>query len=294
MLHILFLILKIIGIILLVILGILVIALGTVLFVPARYQIEAQADGDVKHLTFRAGASWLLHAISAYAVYREQKWEWQVRIFWKKHSSADKKTEKIEQIEKTEESEQSEKSSKTTVSENTRRHTDNEATNQHTKKNTQNKNREKKAAKQTKKQTWFEKIQCTILRICDKIKELWEMKEKIQDFLTDEIHLAAFRKVKQESIILAKHLRPRKLRGYVRYGLEDPYHTGQVLAGLSVLYPFYGDNLEIYPEFEQKILEGDVYIKGHMRAVHFLRIIWYWYFDRDIKQTYRNFKKIKS
>ena len=100
--------------------------------------------------------------------------------------------------------------------------------------------------------------------------------------------------MKKELGILARHLRPRRIRGFVRFGFEDPYRTGQVLAGLSILYPFYGENVDIYPDFEQKILEGDLYIKGHIRMVHLATLLWRLFFNHYVRKTYRDYKKIKS
>ena len=51
----------------------------------------------------------------------------------------------------------------------------------------------------------------------------------------------------------------------VRFGLEDPYDTGRILAVLSMLYPFYGEHIDIYPDFEYRILEGHLLIKGRIR-----------------------------
>jgi hypothetical protein len=67
-----------------------------------------------------------------------------------------------------------------------------------------------------------------------------------------------------------------------------------VLAGLSILYPFYGDHVEIYPDFEQKMLEGDLYVKGHIRMVHLATLLWRLFFNRYVRKTYRDYKKIKS
>ena len=89
---------------------------------------------------------------------------------------------------------------------------------------------------------------------------------------------------------LIKHARPRKAKGFVRFGFEDPYKTGQVLAVLSVLYPFYGERIAIYPEFEQAMLQGDISIKGYIRLLHFVKIIWTFLFDKNVRKTYEDYK----
>lgn len=96
----------------------------------------------------------------------------------------------------------------------------------------------------------------TVSEICDKIKPVFQEKDNL------------------EILKFAKMLRPRRLRGYVKFGFEDPYHTGQVLAFLAILYPFYGYRVTITPDFEQKILEGDLEAKGHVYPVSFAVFVW--------------------
>ena len=300
MLHILCLILKIIGIILLAILGILLFVVAVALLHPVRYRVAAKADGDIKSLSVEAKASWLLRMVSAFAVYKEQKFEWQVTLFgWKLNQP--EKTKKCKKKEETPPNQEETVYEKRNANDSTlqEKPSAEEMTFEEApviKEQRQQKETKKEKKKKKKKvktnQTWTQKIRCTIQKICDKIKAIWRVKEEIKKFLTDEVHLRAFAKAKGELIVLLKHFRPRRLKGYVRFGFEDPYNTGQVLAVLSVLYPFYGKHLEVYPEFEREILEGDVYIKGHIRLVHFLRIVRFIFFDRDIKQTYHHFKKI--
>ncbi len=267
MIHILFLILKIIGIILLAILGILLISIVVVLFLPVQYQVEAKTESGLEQLEVHAKAHWLLHLIYAYWDYEDKKSKWQVRIGWKKlnkkREAASSDRDDIGDVQEEKEEPVSEKSTRP------------------------------KQSKQPK-QGCFQKIKCTIKRIYDKIKALLETKDKLVAFLTDETHLAAFGHLKKEILIFAKHIRPRRIKGYIRFGMEEPYNTGRVLVALSILYPFYGDNVQIYPEFEQQILEGNLFMKGHMSVCRFLAIVLRLYFDENIKRTYKNYKLLKS
>jgi len=145
-----------------------------------------------------------------------------------------------------------------------------------------------------KKERKFGNIKCTIVKIYDSIKMICETKEKAIEFLTDKVHLTAFDKVKNEISKLAKRIRPKKIKGFVRFGLKDPYNTGQVLAVLSVLYPFYGEHIEIYPEFEQEILEGNIVIEGKMMIFHLLCMMCKIIFNKNILKTYKDFKSFKQ
>jgi len=271
--------------ILLAILGILILLLCVVFFIPANYLIQAKTEEGVNALSFEAKAHWLLHLFTAYYIYKDKQSDWQVRIGWKtfNHKDHENYGEKDNGV-KEETAQTSERDESVTEKQ---RHSE-------TYKNTNtNDTNDIKETQEKEKQNWFEKIKCTILKICDKIKSLWETKDKITEFLTDDVHVEAFKIIKTEIGILARHLRPRRIKGYVRFGFDDPYRTGQVLAGLSILYPFYGDNVEIYPDFEQKILEGDLYIKGHIRMVHLMSMLWRLFFNRYIRKTYRDYKMLK-
>lgn len=285
MLHILFLILKIIGIILLTIFGILVLSFSLFFLAPAYYQVRAKTDGGLNQLDVSVRAHWFFHLASAIVRYSDGKFNWQFRVAWKKfHDSPENKVQEKSDASNTEDSE---------------RLTDKEKNQDHPSHSVEHADSTETTGKKKDRRTHhkhniFEKIKCTIRKICDKIKALWKSKEKITDFLTDETHKSAFQRIKKDILTLTKRLSPRTLKGYVRFGFEDPYNTGRVLAGLSVLYPFYGDKVDVYPEFEEKVLEGDIYIKGHIRGIHLLIIVLKLILDKDIRKTYQDFKALKQ
>jgi len=113
-----------------------------------------------------------------------------------------------------------------------------------------------------------EKIKCTFEKFCDRIRLLKKKKGRLVEFVHDETHRRAFSKVKKELFWFLGKLKPGKVEIKVRYGFEDPYYTGKVLAGLSILYPFLGDSTEIIPDFEHKVLDGGVCVKGRIRLSH--------------------------
>ena len=110
----------------------------------------------------------------------------------------------------------------------------------------------------------------------------------------DETHIQAFLRLKKELLFFIRKIKPDKINGYLRFGLEDPYNTGRVLAALSMLYPFYGEHFEVYPEFERVIIEGDIYFKGRIHLVHLLLALGRAYFDKNIKTAYENLKALKG
>lgn len=69
MLHIILTILKIIGILLLVLLAIILFVTAAVLFVPVRYRLNGEKEGD--NLSVRAEVFWFMHLLRARALYPE-------------------------------------------------------------------------------------------------------------------------------------------------------------------------------------------------------------------------------
>lgn len=157
------------------------------------------------------------------------------------------------------------------------------------------------------KASLFSKIKCTIKDICDKIKhivgkaadttgKISDMKDRIIKELEDPVHQKAFGKVKKELGKLLRRWKPKELKGALHFGFEDPYHTGQALAVLSMIYPFLEGNLSVNPDFEQRILEGDLKISGKIAIIPLVGFLWNLIWCKAVRQTYRdirNFNQIK-
>ena len=103
----------------------------------------------------------------------------------------------------------------------------------------------------------FRKISSAIKDICGKINDL-------KTFLRDERTKAALRCIKNRLIRILKHILPKRLNGEVRFGFEDPCTTGQLLAGIYMFYPVYQEHINIYPDFENRVLEGNLKLKGRI------------------------------
>lgn len=289
MLHILLMILKIIGIILLVLLGILISLLLIVLFVPIQYRVKGSKEDAV--IVGKARIRWLFGLLTFIVSYQEKNVILQLKVLGidlmnllkkktsnkksqKKSVPKKKKTDKVEKIEDTKEQTETvsvEISSKETS--------------------------EKKSIWEKIHDIWnkvtgvpgkiadsIKKIKLTITTICDKIK-YWK------DFLSDERVMAALGVVKLHLQRLLKHILPKKIKGQVVYGFEDPCTTGQVLAGISVLYPVYYKHLSISPDFSGQILNGNIDFKGRIYVVYLLKSALAIFFNKNIQfiiHTFRN------
>lgn len=301
MLHILLMILKIIGIIVGVLLGLLVLAVLVILITPLRYEIHAVCKGTIESLKVSVRFSWLFHLLAGQADYEEKKTKWKLRILWKKFPTEEHAKETVSaplnEADSTENiSAQSEKESKASderkvcETKETPQIAMEEPQQAHAEK-TQEEKKQKKPKRE--KKTLWDKIKYTFQKICDKIKVMTEKKEKLQEFIQDEVHQQAFRTVKKELFRLLHFLKPKKLSGRIHFGLEEPCDTGRLLGWLSMFYPFYGDQLELEPDFQEKVLEGELHIEGKIRpgygAIVFFRIL----ISKEVRTTFQHIRKFK-
>lgn len=322
MLHILLLVLKIIGIIIAVILGILVLLILIILLVPVRYQGETAADGTWKGISAKIKVHWFFHLIAFSAEYKDEAFFWRLRIAWKKmgtdsedgqESAVEEKTEVRQEPAVEVQAEYKEKEEVSADEAGTEdRLEKEEKTDTKTEENVERllqkpeKNEEESQIPPADEETpflfekiagrlraFFQKIKYTFQRLCGKIKTLSEKKEKVKEFLTDEVHRRAFQKTKTEFSRLMRRIRPKKLKGTVHYGFEDPYHTGQVLAALGVAYPWLGEAVSVYPDFEKRILQGDLYVKGTVRALYVVLLIWKLVWCKDVRTTYHHIRSFE-
>lgn len=112
------------------------------------------------------------------------------------------------------------------------------------------------------------------------------------DFWHLESTRESYRHAKQKFFFLLRHIGPRKLEGQMVFGTEDPAMTGQILGALCVLSSFTGGRLIVDADFEKPILAGSVFLKGHIRACHFLRAAIGLVLDKNIRVTVRNFQRL--
>lgn len=326
MLHILLTILKILGILLLVLVGILLVIILSVLFVPVCYDAQGKKTAD--ELYGKAAVSWLFRLVYARFVYEDGKTALEIFLFgipllaakrrldaWKverrkrKAEKPDKKpvvkavepdrksvvkavetdkkpTVKAIAPDKEPAAEVVEPDGKPTVQ-----------TGEQEKKTVFKQIVGKVAGIWKKIKGFFavlwrlpgkiadriRKIRLTFRGICDKIKQWYTF------FQMDDTR-EAIRFLKEKGKGLLRHILPRKVRGKVMFGFDDPSLTGQVLALAGAVYPLYKDRLQITPVFDRQVLEGEVKLSGRVFGGYLLWQAWQIYRNREVKVTYRRFQ----
>lgn len=307
MIQVLLLILKIIGIAILSVLGLILLVLALVLFVPVFYRIRVIHNPEKTQVKARIS---FLFPLLLVTVQYLKKLSYKLRVFGialldsdkpkkvknkkeKKPKNKKKRKEKNpvnpEPVPETvaepsaeaqaTEQEASEPSATEQVSENS--------------KPEQEQKKEKKNILEKIKGK-IQKIRETISNIIKKIKKLLHQKEEVQRILakpeTKQALKFAWDKLKR----LLKHVLPRKIKGYVAYGADNPATTGQVLGILSIVYAKTGQLLSIRPNFEEKQLECDVELKGHIQVFTLLVIAIKVFFNKELRETIAEFKNLKE
>lgn len=318
MLHTLFLILKIIGIILAVILGLVLLVICIVLFVPICYRADLHGSGSAKELTVHAKVSFLFGLIKAVFALENGKTDLSVRIAWKKLGDSDPvedkakdrdgempKPEKKAVMQKSQTIQKEEQQDGTpnritdkAVEDETEKIEKTEQSAKIYPESTEKKQRKKKERKEdsdsaSKIEQITEKIKCTYHKFCDKINQITEKKDKISDFLTDETHKNAFLKLKNEAFHLLKMLKPKKIQGEITFGFEDPSLTGRVLAWISMIYPWIGEYTDITPDFEHRTLSGDLSIRGRLYVITLVVTAIRLILSKAVRRSFKDIRNFK-
>lgn len=323
MIHILFMILKALGILILVLLLLVLLIVCTVLFLPFCYRAQVLKEEEGFACVKASGrVSWLFGAVALTASYEEQKPEAQILLFgasletWKRRlkkirrgeasvpRTEENETENALEAEKTAEQkapDQKEKQQKVTAQ-----------------KEQPEQEQEPDAPKKSILERFFGRIEYlpekllnlasrllqTAFRLLElpfrllekleqkiqagrRLKRKWE---SVKKFFRSKMFREALLHAKKEVLYFLKKAAPKKVTGTVRFGFNDPALTGETLGILGMIYGKLPKDLSIQPDFEQEILRGDVRMKGSFQAVTAAGIALRLFRDQNLRKTIRHFK----
>ncbi|MCR4892196.1 MAG: hypothetical protein K5989_08470 [Lachnospiraceae bacterium] len=136
----------------------------------------------------------------------------------------------------------------------------------------------------------IQKLGCKIDSICDKIEQLSNKVEYYTDLMDDPHTRAAIELGKQQGLKLYRGIRPRKLRLRLRFGFKNPGITGQILAFTCLSDLLNSENVELEPDFEKRVMEGDLDMKGRVFVFTVLMVAIKLYFNKNVKWVLRHRK----
>lgn len=123
--------------------------------------------------------------------------------------------------------------------------------------------------------------------ICDKMKGLFGKARYYKELFEKESTDNALVLLRDEVLYKLKVLKPSKYRMNMLYGFDDPALTGEITGVLSLVFLSSGRNVTFTPDFEQKVFEGELFMKGGIKVITVLIILWKLYFNEDFREFYR-------
>ena len=136
-------------------------------------------------------------------------------------------------------------------------------------------------------QNVFRKIKYTISRVCGKIN-------MIKSTLESETFKRAYDLVKGKLLRVLKMIMPDKSDSELYLGVGDPAIEAYVMGVYGMMYPFLLNKLVFIPDFNEKIVEADIHLKGHITLFTVLYCVCVCYFNKDVKKVIARFKKISE
>lgn len=301
---------KVIGILL----AVLVIVALAILFAAVRYCGKISFDDKKAQISIR----WLGVVLRVPILITEKDLQWKVRVFGvpilrsdgahkkrrSKKSSAPKaqkrKVEKAaETVQKTQESSKQEKKALSvnlekspTAPEQEKQIAPKQTTDQREEQSAfrQADEREKKPRGIRQLFLWLQNV----IKIVRKMKKKVHSVQDLVDILRSDAGKAFICIVKENVIHLWKQIHPRRMRGKVIFGTGDPCSTGELLGVLALFYAWYGNGVQIIPDFEQKRIEGNVSFRGRIRMITLICIAWRIIKNKDGRKLLHEWEKWKE
>jgi hypothetical protein len=166
-------------------------------------------------------------------------------------------------------------------------------TGEHRKKEDKNKQKHDKNSFKKRIKNILRKI-CNIIRKIKEyiylkffdIKDMYDKVAEFNKFIKSKTTKEAYRFAKRIIIKLIKHIFPSKIKGNLHFGFDEPDKTGKTLGYIAMIFQVFNVNIKkikIEPDFDKKIFEGNVSVKGHfvigLVLIYVLRL----YFKREIR-----------
>ena len=133
-----------------------------------------------------------------------------------------------------------------------------------------------------------------VIKIVRKMKKKVHSVQDLVDILRSDAGKAFICIVKENVIHLWKQIHPRRMRGKVIFGTGDPCSTGELLGVLALFYAWYGNGVQIIPDFEQKRIEGNVSFRGRIRMITLICIAWRIIKNKDGRKLLHEWEKWKE
>lgn len=145
------------------------------------------------------------------------------------------------------------------------------------------------------------KIANTFKKVSDAVKKIFAAvrsgKEKavlVKEFVFGRECLDFVCVVRDNVLHLWRHIKPKLLRIDMTIGFDDPAVTGQVLGVIAAFCGAAGIMPCVTPDFEKRVFESDIEIKGRVTVFILLKILIKVYFCEELKEFKKSYKSIRE
>ena len=143
----------------------------------------------------------------------------------------------------------------------------------------------------TKFVNFFKKIKFTFDKVCDTMVRIKKNIKYYLELLQRDSTKQALSVCWGQFGRIVKKVAPRKFRVNLHLGFEDPAVMGQVLAVWGMLYPLHLGAVDIQPEFDQVVLEGDFSFQGKVSVIVFVHAGCVLLFNKDLKGLIKSLRQ---
>lgn len=317
MLSIILLILKILGITLLCILGFILLLIILVLFLPIKYKIIIdKPDDSFDNIKIKGQVTYFLRVIRATFLYPgENLFSLRVlffRLFPKKEKKEKFRKTKNNRINET----QTDKFNNDNHNESLREDEINKADINLEIETHHNESSIAEPISCNEQNNESEQIQKEKVNFKDKFNNIvnkcrssyCSVREKINEIKSGAINITStvdhyktivdsstfkksFALCKKQIIKIFKIIKPKTIKGNIYFGADSPDTTAEIFGMCSLIIPYLGKKLYIYPDLQNKTLTGHILVKGRVHIVSLLLIGIKIFFNKDLKKTLKMFKK---
>lgn len=283
--HVILQILAVIGIVLLVLLALLILTVLAVLFVPIRYRASGEKEAD--RIEGVAAVSFLYPFLSFKWQRAGNENRWALRLLGIKLKGSPKvdkgkttepeKTEKgkVAEPEKTDKgkAEETAQAAKPEKAAEPVKEEKQPATSsvQNAEAEDAARQAEETGTQETDRVSSEKKARFTISGLCDKMENIRDNVEYYKERLTAEENRLFLKRTKERIFAVLKSIKPKVLTARVVCGTGSPDTTGYVCAVYGMLYPVIEDRISFTADFENKVLDGELSVKGKVRVATLVR-----------------------
>ena len=141
-----------------------------------------------------------------------------------------------------------------------------------------------------------DKIEAKVAGIEEKYSKFERIKNAIVEIIEDEKFFMDIAFFKKHLLKILKAFLPKKIEGWLDYGMADPATTGKITAILGMLYGMYAENFDFTPDFETDItyVRGEFKLKGCFCLIYILGQLLRMVFSFHFIRVFKRYKKIMA